>query len=100
MLAEVDSGLNLELEVKEGRQCYALAVEGSVKVEETASSVLLLQHDGLEVRGPAKLSFNSQVTSGEKAHVLIVEMALDRSSPAYFPRYGAPSPFSAEPRIV
>ena len=80
MVAEVDSGVNLELEVKEGRQCYVLAVEGSVKVEEPASSVLLLQHDGLEVRGPAKLAFSSQVTSGEKAHVLVVEMALDRSS--------------------
>lgn len=80
-VTEIDAGQSVAMEIKQGRQAYLLSVEGSVNVGEGDNSVSLAQHDAMEIRGPAVLTFNPIATSDrDKSHLLMVEMALDRNS--------------------
>jgi len=80
-VAEIEPGTTLPLVVAEGRQAYVLSIENAVAVSQGEESVQLAQHDACEVRGPAALAFAPVASQDErKSHILVVEMALDRSS--------------------
>ncbi len=73
-VAEIDLNNTVNFNVMNDRQAYLLCMEGSIEVKTKDRTLKLLRHDSAEIK-----SINVEVTSVEnKAHVLIVEMALTR----------------------
>lgn len=79
-VTEINSSA-IDFDVKPGRQAYLLCIEGGVSVKASdVAEVSLSAQDAMEARGPATLHLTSASSSGgSKAHLLLVEMALDNS---------------------
>jgi len=80
--AEMDAGQTLDYQLEDGRMAYVLCAEGSVVLRDgNGDEVTLIRHDGCEVVGGGKLTFEAtgkeRVEGGFNlsAHVLIFEMA-------------------------
>ena len=71
-VSEVDAQKSLSFELSQGRQAYAVCVEGSLKIK----SMLLERHEACEMRvgnEPVSINFDGQ-KGKEKTHVLLYEM--------------------------
>jgi len=70
-------GKNEKFTVEKDRQGYLLCMEGEVKVTGVHGSEEIKRHDGAEVKGENELLITAE---GEKAHVMMVEMAKNSDS--------------------
>ena len=71
-VSEIDTQKSLSFELSQGRQAYAVCLEGSLKIK----SMLLERHEACEIRGgnePVRINFYGQ-KGEEKTHVLLYEM--------------------------
>jgi quercetin 2,3-dioxygenase len=83
-VTEVAPGVQVQFEVKEGRQAYMLCVEGSGDFVTTNSSgssstngsiTSLSQHDAAELYGPLQLT--AAPSGEEKLHVLVLVLEME-----------------------
>lgn len=71
-VAELDAGVSVPFELKEGRQGYLLCMEGSAALAGSGGADTGLEmYDAAELTGPLSLMVSA---GGSGAHVLLVEM--------------------------